>query len=304
MYAVDNLKNPTSKIPLTLGKVIASGGAGEIRICEQDRNLVIKLYKNKAELKNYQEKIEAMSAAAPFLGDLKRGKDEIPQISWPSDYVVSQTGGFLGYRMPKMNLTSLYRLNGFSKRMRRHENFPEFVGHRINIAYYLCAALAALHERGHYVVDLKPQNCFVHRSSMVVTLLDSDGFSILGKNGERFPAYQFSEEYIAPEGIKKSPTELGENQDLFALAVIIFKLLNNGVHPFQAGMSRARKTIQEMVAGKRYAEGESGRGSLIPNAQSVHNYFPTELRQMFIGHSPNRKSAQRGGMEKHIRQFG
>ena len=44
-----------------------------------------------------------MSAAAPFLGDLKRGKDEIPQISWPSDYVVSQTGGFLGYRMPKMN---------------------------------------------------------------------------------------------------------------------------------------------------------------------------------------------------------
>lgn len=282
MYAVDNLKNPTSKIPLTLGKVIASGGAGEIRICEQDRNLVIKLYKNKAELKNYQEKIEAMSAAAPFLGDLKRGKDEIPQISWPSDFVVSQTGGFLGYRMPKMNLDEFISLERvLQKRMRRHENFPEFVGHRINIAYYLCAALAALHERGHYVVDLKPQNCFVHRSSMVVTLLDSDGFSILGKNGERFPAYQFSEEYIAPEGIKKSPTELGENQDLFALAVIIFKLLNNGVHPFQAGMSRARKTIQEMVAGKKYAYGESGPGSLIPNAQSVHNYFPSELRQMF-----------------------
>ena len=125
MYAVDNLKNPTSKIPLTLGKVIASGGAGEIRICEQDRNLVIKLYKNKAELKNYQEKIEAMSAAAPFLGDLKRGKDEIPQISWPSDYVVSQTGGFLGYRMPKMNLDEFISLERvLQKRMRRHENFP------------------------------------------------------------------------------------------------------------------------------------------------------------------------------------
>ena len=130
---------------------------------------------------------------------------------------------------------------------------------------------------------------------MVVTLLDSDGFSILGKNGERFPAYQFSEEYIAPEGIKKSPTELGKNQDLFALAVIIFKLLNNGA-TLQVGMSRARKTIQEMVAGKKYAYGESGPGSFdTVNAQSVHNYFPTELRQMFdraFTQQKNRPSAE------------
>lgn len=64
-------------------------------------------------------------------------------------------------------------------------------------------------------------------------MFDCDGFSIQGEQA-RFPAEFVSEEYIYPEGMAQSCEDMGEEQDKFALAVIIFKLLNNGIHPFPA----------------------------------------------------------------------
>lgn len=52
--------------------------------------------------------------------------------------------------------------------------------------------------------------------------------------------------------------EMGEEQDKFALAVMIFKLLNNGIHPF-SGVPRKNDgemlTIQNRIEEYHYAYG-------------------------------------------------
>lgn len=41
----------------------------------------------------------------------------------------------------------------------------------------------------------------------------------------------------------QSCEDMGEEQDKFALAVIIFKLLNNGIHPF-SGVAKKMRTAR------------------------------------------------------------
>ena len=81
--------------------------------------------------------------------------------------------------------------------------------------------VTALHKCGHYIVDMKPSNVTVYKSTMMVAMVDCDGFSIKGEHG-RYPAEFVSEEYIYPEGMELGCNEMGEEQDKFALAVIIF----------------------------------------------------------------------------------
>lgn len=281
-FAVNDLANPSYESRLTLGKIIASGGAGDIRVCEQDPNLVIKMYKSSSDASKYKTKLAVMLKTPPLLPILDIDGEPFHQLTWPKDLVIDEQGRFAGYRMPKISLNQSVSLERFlQRRMREHEGLPEFYAHRINAAHNLAVVVEALNKRGHHIIDLKPQNCFMHRSKLYLTLLDCDGFSISSEEGMVFPAYQYSEEYIAPEFLKKLPEELGEHQDRFALAVIVFKLLNNGIHPFQAGMKTAQKTISQMVSEKKYAYGVKGSKNLIPHNQSLHEYFPDELREAF-----------------------
>ena len=41
----------------------------------------------------------------------------------------------------------------------------------------------------------------------------------------------------------QTPEDMGEEQDKFALAVIIFKLLNNGIHPFSGAPKNQKDEI-------------------------------------------------------------
>ena len=282
LYSVKNFTELENKTEITLGKTLASGGAGQIKLCEQDTGLVAKVYHENVDISLYEQKLEAMLKNPPLLQPLKVDEKIFPQLSWPSALIIDKNNSFVGYLMPRMSLNSSVSLERFlQKRMRRHEKLPEYYGHRINIAYNLSTIVESLHMKGHYIIDLKPQNCFIHRSKMYVTVLDSDGFSILDAQKKRYPAFQFTEEYIAPEFISKSPSSLGKNQDNFALAVIIFKLLNNGIHPFQAVMKRKQKTIHEMVRERKYSYGRNGPKNLIPNYQSIHQFFPNDLRDLF-----------------------
>jgi hypothetical protein len=145
--------------------------------------------------------------------------------------------------------------------------------------------VTALHKCGHYVIDLKPSNVSVYKDNMLVAMVDCDGFSIQGDK-TRYPAEFVSEEYICPESIQKeqSCAEMGENQDRFALAVIIFRLLNNGIHPF-SGMpkdpSMPMLTIQERIKEYHYAYGLWPDTYQYPHPYSIHEYFNKDTLELF-----------------------
>jgi hypothetical protein len=118
---------------------------------------------------------------------------------------------------------------------------------------------------------------------MIVAMVDCDGFSIKGELETRFPADFVSEEYIYPEGMELSCSEMGEEQDKFALAVIIFKLLNNGIHPF-SGVPRKNSqmlTIQQRIEDYHYAYGSWLDKYQAPHPYSLHSYFEKKTLDMF-----------------------
>jgi DNA-binding helix-hairpin-helix protein with protein kinase domain len=273
-----------SRKKIDVGKRIAGGGAGDIHIIPNAPGMVLKLYRTPEDRKIYSLKLEAMLAKPPRLPPHKHNGNEYHQLAWPDAIAETEKGDFLGFTMPEIDFSgsaSLERM--LQKKMRAVSGLPEFYGYRVSAAYNLAASVAELHSRGHHIIDLKPVNCRVYRANMLLGLLDCDGFSIEGAAGRRFHASQYTPEYIAPEASKNKPEELGEEQDYFALAVTIFRLLNNGLHPFQAKLPKGISggTLQEMIEANYYAYGISGANNCFPAMQTIHQTFPTELRKMF-----------------------
>lgn len=263
---------------------MAGGGAGDIYSSPDLPEHVIKIYRNPADRKAYEPKIKAMMRTPPRLSPLLHNGQERHQLAWPTLIAETERGEFLGFAMPEINFgasESLERM--LQKRMRAKTGLPEFFGYRIYVAHNLAASVAELHAQHHHIIDLKPVNCRIYKDNMHVALLDCDGFSIKSES-KRFAASQFTPEYIAPEAKGKSPGELGVQQDLFALAVIIFRLLNNGLHPFQAKLAGGQNggtTLQEMIEAGYYPFGIAGSARCIPPRQSVHDTFPDDLRKAF-----------------------
>jgi hypothetical protein len=133
------------------------------------------------------------------------------------------------------------------------------------------------------VVDLKPVNLRFYPKSLYMAMLDCDGFSIQGE-GERFAAPQFTPDYLAPEFQMRALTVAGEEQqDRFALAVVIFQLLNFGIHPFtgRPNSDHVPTDIPGRIANRCYAYGVRASSSLAPSPSSGHQAMPLELRQLF-----------------------
>jgi len=75
-----------------------------------------------------------------------------------------------------------------------------------------------------------------------------------------------------------------EAQDRFALATIIFRLLNYGIHPF-SGVAADRGTYPQELAGRikqgLYPYGKTANTRVRKVPASVHEAFPDGLRELF-----------------------
>lgn len=278
---------------ISLGEMINKGGAaGRIYRVNGHPELVAKIFHNINKSSTNREKLQAMLLNRPsFSPAMKDGKQFMMedgrnyiQIAWPEALLENDSGFCVGYLMPLIDLSQAASLDHLmQKAIRQKLKLTEKYEHRLQAAYNLCTMVAALHEKGHYIIDLKPSNVYVYKQSMLITLLDCDGFSIRGEKG-RYPAEFVSEEYIYPEGMNESCDQMGEEQDKFALAVILFKLLNNGIHPF-SGVPRKQGlpnlTIQERIAAYHYAYGAWADLYQAPHPYSIHDYFHKDTLELF-----------------------
>jgi len=266
---------------IRVGERLASGGAGTIYKLDSHPDFVFKKYHPSVNLSYYQEKIEAMLEEMPSLLSGQNMEENSPELTWPVSSI-SEKNKFVGYIMPALDSKNCVTLSKFiNKKSREVFGLSQFMGYRFNIAFNLASIVSKIHASNFLIVDLKPQNCFVNNNNMFVTIIDNDGFFIKSSSGKEFAARQFTPEYIAPELCSKTPIEANIMQDNFALAVIIFRLINNGIHPFQASLKTKQLTIQEMVTKKKYAYSLEGPKNLIPSQYSIHNYLPEDLRSLF-----------------------
>jgi hypothetical protein len=260
---------------------IAQGAAGTIHRVVGEPGIVVKLYKDPKDLPAYNQKIESMLAARPNLPPFSYNGRTYVQIAWPLGKVCNGRGDFLGFVMPEVDIQASTELeNVLQKAMRTRKGISEFYGTRVLLAANLAALMAELHALGHHMIDMKPINMRFYPHAWYMAILDTDGFSINGQC--RLPGHQYSDEYIAPEARGKSPESLGLEQDLFALATIIFRLINNGLHPYQGiDLGNHPTTLQERIFAGLYAYGVRGHPAVRPAPSSIHQYLEDETRALF-----------------------
>lgn len=269
---------------LTLGRLLKSGGAGSVFVLNERRDEVAKLYHSADAARAHERKLRAMLALKPELpAETIDGIRQV-QIAWPTGLLLDRAKRCIGFTMPLLDVAVTSDLEHvLQERQARAEGLPIGLGAKMALAANLAALLAALHRKRHYVVDLKPLNVRFYRNSLLIAMLDCDGFSVQGK-GERFPAGQVTFDYLAAEfhGTGVGPGE-EEQQDCFALAVIVFQLLNSGLHPY-AGRPRHPGLPSDLpgrIALHLYPYGLKGDPQILPSPVSGHETFPTALRALF-----------------------
>lgn len=164
-----------------------------------------------------------------------------PPLAWPLALVHDNRGAVCGFLMPNVAQTwSLDRVffPEHRARLQTSNNQPLGWHHLHEIARNLAAIVAACHDEGYVVGDLNNNNVRVYPDGHVC-LIDTDSFQVIDDSrtprviyhcGVTFP------EYTPPELLRRDLSTLERNpaSDLYVLAILIYKLLQDGVHPFTA----------------------------------------------------------------------
>ena len=270
---------------VTLGEIINKGGAaGSIYADLSHPNSVAKIFHDRSHSDINRKKLQAMLHNRPNIPSRIHNNVEYIQIAWPTALLEDEQGFCVGYLMPLIDTKQAVSLDHLmQKAVRQKLGISDSYKNRLYAAFNLTSVVAALHACGHYIVDLKPANVSIYKKTMLVAMFDCDGFSIKGENDARYPAEFVSEEYIYPEGMKQTCQEMGEEQDKFALAVIIFKLLNEGIHPFSGSPRKNDNmlSIQERIAEYHYAYGIWPDSYQAPHPYSIHDYFDKSTMNLF-----------------------
>lgn len=284
-----------------IGDLIKSGGAGSVSHINNAPLQVSKVYHDKIDKAYYLKKITAMQKLEPALKPVSVNGTPIIQLAWPQARLYNSQKQFVGFVMPELDVKNTIELEYIlQERQAKAHGLPSGMGAKVSLAYNLCSLIDALHQQGHRIIDMKPLNLRFYKSSLYMSLLDCDGFSIQGEN-TRYPAGQFTVEYLAPEFQAKQtiPEAEEEWQDRFALAVIIFQLLNFGIHPFSGRPKNdtVPTDIPRRIAGRFYGYGIKAHNLISPNVASGHKQLPDKLRTLFdkafSGTPSQRPSAKR-----------
>lgn len=268
-----------------LGKLLNKGGAaGKVYALSGKSNKVAKIFHERQKSNVNRLKLEAMVMNNPNIPSVIANGVEYVQIAWPEAILEDEEGYCVGYVMPFINTSEAVSLDYLMQSaVRAKLGLSDRYENRVTAAFNVAGMVASLHQYGHYIIDLKPSNVFVYKKTMTVALFDCDGFSIQGEQA-RFPAEFVSEEYIYPEGMNQTCEEMGVDQDEFALAVIIFKLLNNGIHPFSGVVKKnadSTLSIQERIAEYHYAYGMWADSYQSPHPYSIHTFLPQSTLKLF-----------------------
>jgi DNA-binding helix-hairpin-helix protein with protein kinase domain len=262
-----------------------SGGAGEIFSIEGKPGFLAKVYHtttSPAHLAHYRQKIQWMVENPPALPQVPAEYEDVVQLAWPEALILRESQ-FAGFAMRKIAFDRTLELDYLlNRRQSALEGFDADYGKLVTVSFNLAAIIHCLHDKRIAIVDLKPMNVKVYKAELFVSILDCDGFQIAADDF-RSDAPQVTPEYLAPEFHDKA-VAAPEAQDRFALATIIFRLLNFGIHPY-AGVAADRRIYPTELAGRikqgLYPYGKQARSGVRKVPASVHEALPDRLRELF-----------------------
>lgn len=158
-------------------------------------------------------------------------------VTWPKD-VLYRDGKFVGYIMPKVSgAKPIYMLNRGGKQA--NEVIPGYNWKTaVSVAVNLANIVEFLHSRNIVIGDMNSDNLLVYPNGFVV-VIDTDSFDITDDASNiHYKCCVGTEEFLPPElqgrNLERKNVCFTKHSDEFALAVHIFQLLMNNMHPFNA----------------------------------------------------------------------
>lgn len=254
---------------LRLGAWIGGGGEGDVFDVVGRSDLVAKIYKTPPDARK-TAKLSAMTqlgATSPAL---------LKFCAWPLSLLYPGRGAqanLHGILMPKV--PSRKEIHHLTSPRTRQKDFPgKGWAFQIHVAKNLAAAIETIHEAGVIVGDINEKGFLVGQDG-TVRVIDCDSFQLV-YGGQTFKCEVGVPDYTPPElqslvgGF--SSVVRTEHHDGFGLAVILFKLLFQGRHPFMGRFSGAGDPdLQRFIREHRFAYARNGAAKQIaPPPHSLH----------------------------------
>ena len=264
---------------------IGRGGEGEVLPVAGNPALVAKIFHQPTL--NHRSKLEFMIA-----NPLQPSGDHF-WVTWPLDILFTREvrPKFAGYIMHKIkNARPLFICYNPAKR--RKQCLGIDYRHLVRSGQNLAAAFNQAHLRRYLIGDPNESNVFV-RDDACVILIDADSWQI-ACNGRIFRSLVAKSDFLPPELQNRNLKNLDRQpwHDNFALAVLLFKIIGEGSHPFDGvyhGSGDEPPLEARIAAGAFPYRDTSGRwspkGVALP-FDSLHHRLRNLFDQAFVaGHS-------------------
>ena len=258
----------------------ATGGEGKIFNLVGEPDTVAKVYKSPD---GREKKILVMIDESP-------SKEQLRQIAWPLDVLYDYAKNFVGFTMYKLNINEdlnvIYEYGTGAK----YSQLPW--RNKIIIGRNLCAVVGSMHDAGHIIGDFNPKNISVNATTGRITMLDADSCHI--KDGTyrctvAMPDYVLRgiQKKMKKHGLESAPLPtFTKESDNFALAIHIFQLLMNGVHPFASAVAPGYESESASLPSDNIMRGECAffryvRHRIPPRFAPSIKILPKKMRLMF-----------------------
>lgn len=264
-----------------------SGGEGAIYEIIGSDSSCAKIYHRQKVTTELYQKVLSMVNSPP---DDPSPSVKHRSIGWPEDVLFSDSSRswFVGYTMPLIDTKAFKEAHKYFDPSDRLKSFSgSFTWqHLFTAAFNIASAIAAIHKKGHRIGDLRETNILVSPSALV-SIIDCDSFQVKDSaSGITYYTRVGSGEYLPPElmGVDFKANDYDRyHSDLFALAIVIFKFLANGVHPYQArgALVDDAPSPEEKIKKGYFPYATNIRGIEPPSYALPYSIIPPSIRVLF-----------------------
>ncbi|HTU21697.1 MAG TPA: hypothetical protein VMG10_26910 [Gemmataceae bacterium] len=273
------LEGKTEELTLE-GSLLGRGGEASLYTVPGRTDLAAKIYHNPTD--EHADKLAAMLAAPP-VAPPQPGQHVT--LAWPMNRLLDpgDEGRVIGYLMPRIEKAHLI-WEIYNPGVRR-EVCPYFHhGSLLRAARHLAAVVRAVQECGYVIGDLNESNVLVTAQGQA-TLIDVDSFQAPGRD-RLYRCRVGRPEYTPPElqGVAFAEVDRLPQHDAFALAVLIFQLLMQGIHPFAGTYVGAGEpnSIAERIAAGHWPYAWRRAGPIQPSPHAPPWFvLPPSVQELF-----------------------
>lgn len=240
-----------------------------------------RLYRSRAVASVMQKTIAAMQQQPPPFVANKQDNSTLLAANWPMDLLYDKDDRFCGYCVPAIKEKNAYRLDiVFHGHSLWQKIGSRDYRSRVLIAYNLAAMLASLHMHEVTLFGFSPARLALNLPDLRIGVTDCENYNIVGITDSSTLSLK-TEPYYTYRDSKNMNS--GRAQNNFALAVIIFRLMNRGIFPYQCMSARWPGIKVRMGSAMRlriYTYQDSDPRGL-PLRGSIHRYFDAKTTEMF-----------------------